>query len=142
MSTGKICTRAVVMVDPGETVREAAALMKEHNVGTVVVVDNDNRPIGILTDRDVTVRCVAPGKAPDATRIRDVMSAPVRAVSESTPIEDTLSTMRSLGVRRLPVTDDAFALVGIVSLDDVVELLAGETSDVGALLRKETPILP
>jgi CBS domain-containing protein len=141
MSTGSICTRSVVMADPEETVRDATDLMRKHNVGTVVVVDRMLRPVGILTDRDIALRCVALGKLSEATHIREVMSTPVRTVSETTPIEETVYTMRSLGVRRLPVTDARSKLVGIVSLDDVVDLIAGEVTEIGSLLRKETPVL-
>jgi CBS domain-containing protein len=142
MFTGRICTRSVVVMDPEETVRQAAELMRKHNVGTVVVVDHASWPIGIVTDRDIVLRCLASNEPPEATRIGDVMSAPVRTVSETTPIEQTLSTMRSLAVRRLPVVDARSRLIGIVSLDDIVDLLAREYTDIGALLRKETPVLP
>lgn len=142
MSVGRICTRSVVMADPAETVRQATARMKEHNVGTIVIVDSAMHPVGILTDRDVAVRCVAEGKSPDEVRIQEVMSTPVHTVSETTPIEDALSTMKSRGLRRLPVTDRHSVLAGIVSMDDVVELLSAEVGDIGALLRKETPTLP
>jgi CBS domain-containing protein len=142
MSIGKICTRSVVMAAPEETVQEAAILMKKHNVGTIVIVDAAMRPAGILTDRDVAVRCVAPGTSPDAMRIRDAMSTPVRTVTETTPIEEGLATMRGLGVRRLPVIDANGSLVGIVSMDDIVELIAGEAMDVGALIRSVVPALP
>jgi CBS domain-containing protein len=129
------------MAGPDETIRAATDLMRKHNVGTVVVVDRALRPVGILTDRDVALRCVALGKLPESIHIREVMSTPVRTVSETTPIEEAVFTMRSLGVRRLPVTDAHAKLVGIVSLDDVVDVIAGEVAEIGSLLRKETPAL-
>jgi CBS domain-containing protein len=105
-------------------------------------VDERTCPIGILTDRDIVLRCLTSEWPVEAIRIGDVMSVPVRTVSETTAIEETLAKMRSLGVRRLPVADAAARLVGIVALDDIVDLLAGELSDIGSLLRTEAPALP
>lgn len=141
MSVGKICTRSVVMSTPEESVYEAATLMGRHNVGTVVVVNSDFRPIGILTDRDIALRCVAAGKPAEQLRIAEAMTTPVRAVSEGTPIEDALSVMKRLGVRRLPVTDTKGMLVGVVALDDILDLIIEETTTIGGLLRRETPAI-
>lgn len=142
MSVGKICTRSVVMAAPEEAVIDAARLMKKHNVGTLVIVDEALRPAGILTDRDIALRCVAPARSPAEVRIRDVMTTPVRTVTEDTPIEEALALMKTLRVRRLPVVGARFALVGIVALDDIVDLIATETSEIGVLLRNEAPALP
>jgi CBS domain-containing protein len=103
-------------------------------VGTVVVLGEDRKPLGILTDRDLAVRCVAEGRDPDATDVRSVMSAPVTRVHESTPIESALARMAGARARRLVVVDDEERLVGILALDDVLELLAEEATSIGKLL--------
>lgn len=142
MSVGKICNRSVVVVAPDDSVREAARRMAQYNVGTLVVLDADERLLGILSDRDVALRCIGSNLDPDADSVGDVMTSPVRSVPESTPIEDALSTMAASGVRRLPVVDAEDHLVGILSLDDVLELLAEEAEAIGRLLRKYGPDIP
>jgi len=136
MSSGKVCVRRVVFAEGRESVREAALRMTREEVGTLVVLDEARRPTGILTDRDVMVRCVAPGRDPEATAVAEVMSAPVASVEEATPVEDALDRMRVLRVRRLPVVDEQGALVGLLALDDVLELLAEESATIGAILRR------
>jgi CBS domain-containing protein len=136
MSSGKVCVREVVIAEARENVREAALRMTREEVGTLVVLDEARRPVGILTDRDVLVRCVAPGRDPATTRVADVMSAPVISVSEATPIEDALDRMRVKRVRRLPVVGAQGTLVGILSLDDVLDLIAEETATIGRILRR------
>lgn len=135
MSAGRVCVRAVVVAEPTESVREAALLMTGEGVGTVVVLDAARRPIGIVTDRDLVVRCLAPGGDPDATPIEAIMSAPVATVREATPIEDALAEMSRARVQRLPVVGERGNLVGILSLHDVLDLLAEETATVGRVLR-------
>lgn len=142
MSVGKICNRSVVVVAPDDSVREAARRMAQYNVGTLVVLDAEERLLGILSDRDVALRCIGSNLDPDADSVGDVMTSPVRSVPESTPIEDALSTMAASGVRRLPVVDTEDHLVGILSLDDVLELLAEEAEAIGRLLRKYGPDIP
>jgi CBS domain-containing protein len=134
MSVGAICIRSVQIATPDETVRAAAGRMAASGVGTVVVLGEDRRPLGILTDRDVAVRCVAEGRDPAETDVRDVMSAPLTCIHESTPIESALSRMMSAHARRLAVVDDDERLVGILALDDVLELLAEELTTIGKLL--------
>jgi len=134
MSAGAICVRSVQVAWPDETVRAVAERMAAAGVGTVVVLDSDQRPTGILTDRDVALRCVAARRDPDTTAVRDVMSAPVACIHESTPIESALSRMTSVRARRLAVVDDEERLVGVLALDDVLELLAEEVTTIGKLL--------
>jgi CBS domain-containing protein len=112
--------------------------MAAASVGTVVVLGEDRKPVGILTDRDVALRCVAQGRDPDATEVGSVMSVPVTCVHESTPIETALGRMAGVHARRLAVVDDDEGLVGILALDDVLELLADELTSVGKLLRQRT----
>ena len=134
MSVGAICVRSVQVAWPKETVRAVSARMAEAGVGTVVVLGEDRRPVGILTDRDIALRCVAQRRDPDTTAVGDVMSAPAACIHESTPIETALARMAGVHARRLAVVDDEERLVGIVALDDVLELLAEESATIGRLL--------
>jgi CBS domain-containing protein len=133
---GAICVRTVQVASPRETVRAVAVRMAEAGVGTVVVLDEERKPAGILTDRDIALRCVAERRDPDTTPVGSVMSAPVRHVHESTPIESALGRMAGVHARRLVVVDDHERLVGILALDDVLELLAEELASVGKLLQQ------
>lgn len=136
MSVGAICVRSVQVASPEETVRTVAARMAEAGVGTVVVLGVDRRPAGILTDRDVAVRCVAERRDPDTTDVGSVMTVPATCIQQSMPIESALSRMVGIHARRLVVVDDDERLVGILALDDVLELLAEELVSVGKLLRQ------
>jgi len=114
---GDIMNRKVVTVSPHASVREAARLMREHNIGTLVVVD-EGYPVGIITERDLATRVVALDLSGD-TPVEDVMSTQLITVSESTSIENVLDTMQKHGFRRLPVLKDG-KLVGILTLRDIL----------------------
>jgi len=141
MTAGRVCVRSVHVANPGESVRIAARRMQEADVGTLIVVDNKRNPIGVVTDRDVALRCVAADRDPDTTPISEVMTAPVLCVSESTPIEDALRRMAGISARRLGVTDSEGHLVGILALEDVVDLLVEEAETIGRLLQRRHPPL-
>jgi len=113
--------------------------MHEYQVGTLVIVDSDKRPVGIVTDRDLVIRVLGPGMDPHQTRVDQVMTRDPQTVTEKTPIEQALSLMRSGAFRRLPVVGHDGTLVGLVSLDDILGLLAEEFSGIGALLEDEAP---
>lgn len=117
MRAGDIMNRKVVTVSPHASVREAARLMREHNIGTLVVVD-EGYPVGIITERDLATRVVALDLSGD-TPVEDVMSTQLITVSESTSIENVLDTMQKHGFRRLPVLKDG-KLVGILTLRDIL----------------------
>jgi CBS domain-containing protein len=140
MSVGRICTRVVATASALETIRTAAERMEAHNVGTVVVVGSEGSPQGILTDRDIALRCVAKGRDPDDTRVGDLMTRPVRFVHLASPIESALEAMKKGSVRRLAVVDDDGMLVGIVTLDDVLDLVMEEVETIGAIVRRESPV--
>lgn len=140
MTTGRICTREVSVISPSETATAGAARMADHDVGTLVVVDEANRPLGIVTDRDLVVRVLARGLDAASTRIEAVMTPEPRTIGERTPIELALSVMRAGRLRRLPVVDDEGKLVGIQSLDDTLGLLAEELTIIGGLLERQSRV--
>ncbi|HLB53877.1 MAG TPA: CBS domain-containing protein [Gemmatimonadales bacterium] len=144
MTVGRICSRVVATATSNETIRAAAQRMSVNDVGTLVVLEpaDGGQPIGIVTDRDVAVRCVAADLDPDQMRIASVMSHPVHYVEESAPIEDALAQMAKVGTRRLLVRGDEGRLAGILSLDDILDVLAEEAEAIGRLLKKQQPHVP
>src|SRR5262249_24619235 len=138
MSTGRICSRDVDTAHYDETVLDSARLMRDRQVGTVIVVD-DMRPVGILTDRDLTVRGLAAGLRPGATRVREVMPPSPTTIGEDETIETAVGYMRAGRFRRLPVVGRDGRVIGILALDDVLELVAEELADIGQLLKREAP---
>jgi CBS domain-containing protein len=137
MSVGRMCSRVVATAGAEETVAEGAGRMAEFGVGSLVVIEDDRTPVGILTDRDVALRIVGAGKDPTDTLLSQVMSSPVRTVHESTPLEEALESMEKLGVRRLVVTGDGGGLVGIFALDDALEVVARQVRSVARVLEKQ-----
>jgi CBS domain-containing protein len=140
MSTGRICSRIIATVAPMENIRAAARRMADHRVGTLVAVEGD-RPVGIVTDRDIALRVVAEGLDPDLTPVSAILTTPLRSVHESMPIQEALSLMASAGTRRIVVTGDHGELAGILSLDDVLDLLIEEADTIGRLLGKQQPAI-
>ena len=143
MAVGRICSRVVVTASPEESVRAGARRMADHQVGSLVVVatDGPTSAIGMVTDRDIVVRCVAGYLDPDITPLAAIMTAPARSVDESTPIEEAILEMSRGATRRLVVTGDDGAPVGILSLDDVLDLVLGELGPVRKLLERQEPAL-
>lgn len=129
-----ITQRDAVTVERDHTVLRVARLMKERNVGAVIVVDEKRRPIGVVTDRDIAIRVVAGGKDPE-TPVDEVMSHPVYAVSENALVFDTLRAMAKHHVHRVPVIDASNRLVGIVNISDAMMLLTTEQANVAEVLR-------
>ena len=139
-TAGDLCTRQVVVAPPSLSVDEAARLMRERHVGCIVVVeqgDGGRLPIGILTDRDIVMAVVAKDADAKTLRAGDVMTATVASVRESDTLYDVLSTMRSRGVRRVPVTGPHGTLAGILTLDDVLNALAGQLQALGSVVGRE-----
>lgn len=139
MSIGRICVRDVDLADPEESVLLAARRMNSRNVGALMVLDRHRAPIGIVTDRDLALRVVGEGRDANTTSVREVMTRAPEAVHEETPIETALTRMRAGPYRRLPVVDSDGSLVGVVSLDDILDLLSEEFAEIGRLIRKEGP---
>ena len=122
MRIQEIMTKNPSCVTPDATVREAAQVMNREDVGIVPVVDggSEKRLIGVITDRDIAIRCVAEGKD-SSSRVRDVMSSgDIATCRENEDVDAVMEAMRSEKVRRIPIVDERGMLVGIVSQADVV----------------------
>ena len=121
----------VVFCDASTPIPEVAALMRRNHVGDVIVIeerDYGRIPIGIITDRDIVVESVALGTDASVFTAGDMMTSPVVCVREDEGLLETLRLMRQHKVRRMPVITDAGTLFGIVTLDDIINLLAMELS--------------
>ncbi|MCD6707241.1 MAG: CBS domain-containing protein [Thiobacillus sp.] len=140
MAVGEICNREVVIAKKALSVVDAAQLMRKHHVGDLVVVEEKNgrrHPVGIVTDRDIVVEVVAAGVNPDALKVGDIMGPEVATVRESEGLFEALRYMRGKGVRRMPVVDRDGGLVGILTLDDLLGLLAEEMTELAKLVSHE-----
>lgn len=139
MSIGQVCNRDVVFVERDAPLPTAAALMREHHVGALVVVDDaiHRSPLAVLTDRDIVVAVVANHVDPEQLDVKDVVLDHLVVAHETDGVWDTIQHMRRHGVRRVPVVDKQEHLVGIVTLDDLLELLAGEMQDLVKVIRRE-----
>jgi CBS domain-containing protein len=113
-----IMTGGVECVDENESVQEAARKMRDLDVGALPICGGDNRLQGMLTDRDITIRVVAEGRDPAATRAGELATGEVVTIGADDPVDEILRTMKQYQVRRLPVID-GHDLVGVVSQADV-----------------------
>ena len=129
MKISEAMTRDVQLIEPDQDIREAARRMADLGIGALPVGEND-RLIGMITDRDIAIRAVAQGRGPD-TRIREVLSADVKYCFEDQTVEEVARNMGDIQVRRLPVLNRDKRLVGIVSLGDLS--LEADESAAGAL---------
>jgi CBS domain-containing protein len=137
MLVNECCNPDVVCCGPETVVQEVAALMRKHHVGSVVVTDADDTrvPIGIVTDRDIVIETVAPELDVKTITASDIMSAPVVTVRDTDNLPEALRLMRTHKVRRIPVVTEGGALFGIVTVDDVINLLAQELQTItGAII--------
>jgi predicted transcriptional regulator len=140
MSVDNICNHNVVTCSTDAGIVEAAVRMREEHVGTMVVTEyHDGRetPIGVLTDRDLVMEVIAPQIDPGKLTVADIMSRELTTVRKDNGVGFALSAMLEAGVRRVPVVDQQDALVGVVSIDDVLEHLAGQLSRLAEALRRE-----
>lgn len=139
MPVGTICVREVDVAEPGENTRAAAARMDARRVGSLVVVNASHEPVGIITDRDLAVRVLARGLDPVETRVAEAMTPQPKLVREGTSLGDALRLMHSGAFRRAPVVGPSGCLVGLVTLDDILNVLADEFRDIRGVLEQESP---
>jgi CBS domain-containing protein len=137
MPVGEICNRDVIILRRDETILEAAQLMRHHHVGDVVVVEERDGlriPVGIVTDRDLVIEIMATELDQGVITVGDIIGEDLATVKEDVAIFDAVQYMRSKAVRRLPVVDGNGALVGILTLDDLLELLSEELLAIAKLV--------
>jgi CBS domain-containing protein len=128
----------VVTVQLDDTLRTAARALRNERVGSAVVLNAKGEPCGIVTDRDIVVYGMDDDIDPDDMLVNDVMAVDVVTVPADADVLDVIARMREESVRRLPVVDGD-DLAGIVTLDDLVVLLAGELSGLADVIRAESP---
>lgn len=121
-----LMTSSVETVGPDQTAREAASFMLSADTGSIPVCE-DNKVIGMITDRDIAVRGVASGKGPDCS-VRDLMSSEIVCARDSDDVQAVALRMSEAQVRRLPVLDASDKLVGMVSLGDLARETSGESA--------------
>ncbi|MBA6109960.1 CBS domain-containing protein [Pseudomonas shirazica] len=143
MSIGKYCNRDVVTALPSISIFAAARMMSRYHVGDLVLaepVDRDRyRPIGLITDRDLALRIIAcnPPDQEDLQAI-DVLPRPLITANQNEDLFDVILNMRRANIRRIPVVDDFGLLVGIVTADDLVGLLADHLHELTLLIRQQS----
>jgi CBS domain-containing protein len=140
MSIGEYCNREMVVVAKTESVSDAIHLMRSQHVGDVVVIDRQGDlaiPIGILTDRDIVLEVLAEGVDLEAIVMGDVMSDELVTVNQTTSLMATIKLMQEKAVRRLPVVDERGGVVGIITVDDLLELIAEQLQGIVSLVAKQ-----
>jgi CBS domain-containing protein len=140
MRAGEFCNREVVVIEEEKSVTEAAVVMREYHVGDVVIVRTGygkQIPVGILTDRDIALEIVAKGTDPESICVGDATSFELTTVTEDDDLMHVIEVMRDKGIRRVPVIDADEALVGILTVDDIVDLLSEVLIDLAHLVDRQ-----
>jgi CBS domain-containing protein len=140
MKAGEFCNRDVVTATRDMSVLEAARLMREHHVGSLIVIEDVSghvRPVGILTDRDIVIEVVARNVSTTDITVGDAMTFTLLKVTEEENIFDVAQRMRCRGVRRVPVISNDGDLAGIIALDDLLGLLSQELSLLSTITTRE-----
>lgn len=128
----------VVTMSPEDSIADLAITMREEDVGSIVITDGEV-PEGIVTDRDLTIRVLAQQAAPSELSAEDVMSPDPETIERDAGFYQATEMMAENGVRRLPVCDEDGALVGIITVDDLNELLADEHEELADVVRAQRP---
>ena len=128
------CTKQVITALGNQTVFDAAKQMRDKNVGSIVVLDSDKKPIGMVTDRDIVVNVVALGKDSKSTLLKDIMSKNAVVLRQDQGIFETTQMMSEKGVRRIPVVDAEGKLAGIICLDDLMMTFGREVANIAAAI--------
>lgn len=141
MPISEFCNREVVFTTRRTPITEAAQLMRQHHVGDLVVVDelDGNRvPVGIITDRDIVVEIIAKALDYNDFNVGDIMSPQLFSVQEKEGVFETMRLMRTKGIRRIPVVNQKGGLEGIVSADDMLDLMSEEMLELAKVAPSES----
>ena len=142
MIVSQLCNRNVVTVRKSDEVVAAARLMREKHIGYLIVVEADftgatQRPVGVITDRDIVMTIVAQDASPHGLRVGDVMTPHPVVVELGDSIAEAVLEMRRIGVRRIPVVGSLGELAGVLSFDDVLDTLSSELQNLAGAVRNE-----
>ena len=140
MPIGELCNRAVVFATRKTSITEAAQLMRQYHVDDLVVMDlvKDKRvPVGIVTDRDIVIEIIGESLSVDDFTVGDIMSPQLISVPETEGVIETTRLMSAHGIRRIPVINEEGGLAGIISVDDLLELLAEELTALAKVAPRE-----
>lgn len=140
MSAGEYCNREVVIIGRDESLRDAVELFRRYHVGSLVVVEEQRGmkiPVGMVTDRDIVIEVIAEGVDINAVTAGDIMSDRLISVREATSLLDALGLMQGNGVRRVPVVDERGGLLGILTVDDVIELVSEQMTRLTGVITNE-----
>jgi CBS domain-containing protein len=140
MKVGEYCKRAVVAINGKSDAAAAAKLMRTEHVGFLIVYrdgDELQRPVGVLTDRDLVLAVMARDVDARAVTVEDVMTRQPLIATENDELSDLLQAMRLAGIRRVPVVDVRGALVGIIAIDDAIDVITGLMCDISGSIKHE-----
>lgn len=140
MPIGEFCNREVVFATRKTSITEAAQLMRQYHVGDLVVIDvieGKRVPVGMVTDRDIVVEVIAKSLPLEEFTVGDIMSPQLISVQEKEDLVETIRLMRAHGIRRIPVINQANGLEGIISADDLLDLLAQEITELAKVAPRE-----
>ena len=137
MSAREVMTVSPACCRSDTTLDQVARLMVQHDCGEIPVVDESDKVIGVVTDRDIVIGVVATDLAPNTLTVGDIMGTELATAQESEDVFDAVQRMRNKGVRRMPIVDANNDLVGIVSIDDIIEILAEEMYQLAHLISRE-----
>lgn len=140
MSVSEYCNREVIIARASESIHEAVRLMRSEHVGDLVIVreeQGENIPEGILTDRDIVIELVAKEVPLDTVSIGDVMSTDIITIDEGKDLLEATELMSDHGIRRLPVVNGRGGLVGLLTVDDILELVSEQLYDLVSLVGRQ-----
>jgi CBS domain-containing protein len=140
MNVGNICNRKVIFADVGTNLLDASKLMREHHVGSLIATRREtggDRPLGIITDRDLVVEVMAEEIEPQSVTLEDAMTRHPLIAYESDDVYEVLERMREKGVRRIPVVNSEDYLVGVLAIDDILRMIFHELGNLVSLVKKE-----
>jgi predicted transcriptional regulator len=138
MPVDNLARSDVVVAATDDSVKQLATAMRKESVGSVVITDGDS-PVGIVTDRDLTLKVIAEGESPSGLTAADVMSTDLHTINRTSGFYEALEVMSDTGVRRLPVVDSDDKLAGIITIDDLHELLADEHQLLADVVQAQRP---
>ncbi len=126
MKASELMTKSIVTLKPHDTIKDASIMMLEHNVGCIPIVDDDNHPVGIVTDRDIIIRGIAQNNN-EKTRLEDIMSSSLQTISPNDEIGTCTHIMGHKQIRRLLAVDENEKLVGILAMADISTTAENDT---------------